>query len=299
MLRKLIFLLFCTFYLTVSGFAQLSDAGRWAVEANLKYGFIEPNITYGKADGVELKLDVYRPKTQNSKPLPTLLYIHGGAWFRGSKESYSLRLLPWLEKGWNVVNVEYRLTGAAKAPAAAEDCRCALRWVMENAEKYNFDKNKIVVGGQSVGGHLALLTGMATNEKAFDKNCAGAETRVAAIFSWSGFIDIGDLLQGPQKFEYAVNWIGADRLEQTDLIKRVSPISYAREVLPPIILVHGDADTTHPYSQAVRLHEALNKAKVPNQLFTVPKGGNSDFPLKDTIASYEAIFAFLKKRGIE
>jgi len=58
-----------------------------------------------------------------------LIYIHGGGWVGGSKESRVLRLLPWMEMGWAVVNVQYRLSDISLAPAAVEDCRCALRWV--------------------------------------------------------------------------------------------------------------------------------------------------------------------------
>lgn len=297
--KKIIFSIICLLSLSNFVFAQLSESGKWAVEAYTKYGFIEPNITYVKANGMELKLDVYRPKVKNPKPLPTLIFIHGGGWRAGTKESYSLRVLPWLEKGWNVVNVEYRVTSMGRAPAAVEDCRCALRWVLENAEKYSFDKEKIVVSGQSAGGHLALMTGMAAKEAAFDTNCQGAETKVAAIVNWFGITDVGDLLQGKNKTEFASNWIGTDCFNQLDLIKQVSPLSYVREGLPPIITIHGDADPLVPYSHAVRLHEGLDKAKVSNQLFTVKKGDHGDFSVKDSIEAYKAIFKFLKKQGIE
>lgn len=298
MLKKIIFSIICLLCLSNSTLAQISKAGKWAIEAYSAYGFIEPNITYQKVDGLEMKLDVYRPKVKNPKPLPTLIFIHGGGWRAGTKESYSLRVLPWLEKGWNVVNVEYRVTSQAKAPAAVEDCRCALRWVIENAEKYSFDKEKIVVSGQSAGGHLALMTGMAAKETAFDTNCKGVETKVAAIVNWFGITDVGDLLQGKNKTEFASNWISKERFDQLDLIKLVSPLTYIQAGLPPIITIHGDADPLVPYSHAVRLHEGLEKAKVPSQLFTVKKGDHGDFSVKDSIEAYKAIFKFLKKHGI-
>ena len=94
------------------------------------------------------------------------------------------------------MNVEYRLTRVARAPAAVEDCRCALRWVFENAEKYSFDTERIIVSGQSAGGHLALMTGMAASEESFDRNCPGRPVKVAAIVNWFGITDVGDLLAG-------------------------------------------------------------------------------------------------------
>lgn len=278
--------------------AQLSDRAEWTVEVFVDYGFIEPNITYATADGIELKLDVYRPKVKNPKKLPTLIWIHGGGWRGGSKESYSLRVLSWLEMGWNVVNVEYRLTGVARAPAAVEDCRCALRWVFENAGMYSFDTERIVVSGQSAGGHLALMTGMATDETSFDKNCPGKPVKVAAIVNWFGITDVGDLLQGKNKTEFASNWIGQDRFGDAGLISRVSPLSYVRAGLPPIITIHGDKDPLVPYDQAVRLHKSLTDAGGVNELFTVKNGAHGDFSKEDSKKAYRAIRKFLQKRGI-
>ena len=75
------------------------------------------NITYLRAGGVELKLDVYQPRG-SAAPTPTLMYIHGGGWTNGNKESSALTFLPYLEMGWAVVNVEYRMADDAHAPAA-------------------------------------------------------------------------------------------------------------------------------------------------------------------------------------
>src|SRR6185503_5308149 len=88
---------------------------------------IFPNVTYAKATNVELKLDLYLPKNR-TRPNTTLILFHGGGWVDGQKERNTLFLLPYLEMGWSVVNVEYRNGHQAPAPAAVEDARCALRW---------------------------------------------------------------------------------------------------------------------------------------------------------------------------
>ena len=80
--------------------------------------------------------------------MPTLLYIHGGGWVGGGKDRQNHHFLPYLEMGFAVVNIEYRLAAVALAPAAVEDARCALRWIYNNAEKYGFDTNRIVVSGK-------------------------------------------------------------------------------------------------------------------------------------------------------
>ena len=103
-------------------------------------------------------MDVYR--RLGAGQVPTLVYIHGGGWYRGSKEKSFLQLIPYFEMGWTVVNIEYRRAPVSPAPAAVEDCRCALRWVIQHAEEYNVDTNKLVLSGHSAGGHLSLITGM-------------------------------------------------------------------------------------------------------------------------------------------
>ena len=75
------------------------------------------------------------------------MYFHGGFWAAGAKENSVMALVPWLEMGWNVVNVEYRLARVAPAPAAVEDALCALRFLAAQAETYHVDVQRIVVTG--------------------------------------------------------------------------------------------------------------------------------------------------------
>jgi dipeptidyl aminopeptidase/acylaminoacyl peptidase len=83
-----------------------------------------------------------------------------------------------------------------------------------------------------------------------------------------------------------------------DIARRVSPLTYVRAGLPPILTVHGDADTTVPYQHGVRLHEALSKAGVTNQLVTVPGGRHGNFTLEERTKIYSAIREFLAKNGL-
>jgi hypothetical protein len=75
----------------------------------------------------------------------------------------------------NVVNINYRLASDSLAPAAVEDCRCAFRWIYRHAKEYGFDTNKIVIAGESAGGHLALITAMLEPSAGFDNECLDQE----------------------------------------------------------------------------------------------------------------------------
>ena len=243
---------------------------------SVKTNRLAPDVTYLVADGYESKIDVIRP-TDTSKRLPTLLYIHGGGWVGGDKDTQFLRFLPYLEMGFAVVNVEYRLGRLGLAPAAVEDCRCALRWLIRNAEEYGFDTDCIVVSGSSAGGHLTLTTGMLSASAGLDQRCPATnpdgpgradayepEMPVAAMINWYGITDVADLVEGPNAKTYAVQWMGG-MADWRDVARRVSPLEYVRSDLPPILTIHGDADSIVPYQHSVRLHEALEKAGVSNQ----------------------------------
>jgi acetyl esterase/lipase len=258
---------------------------------------VNPNITYLTASGVELKLDVYRPRGATG-PLPTALLLHGGGYrIQSTKEAFALNVVPWLQMGWNAINVEYRSSGVALAPAAVEDVRCALRWVTQNAKQYNVDPNRIVITGASAGGHLASIGGMLPESAGLDRRCPGREPiKVAAIISWYGVFDYTTLVEDPTR-DYAVSWIGPQP-NRMEVAKLVSPATYVRAGVPPTMHIHGDADPTVPYEQGVREIEALKKVGVPAELVTIPGGGHGNFPRDQVLRVWTAIEAFLAKNGL-
>jgi acetyl esterase/lipase len=289
-------------------FAQTSapsDAATFA--ADLFRYEVHTNIVYHIANNYEAKLDVYLPPRQSTQPTPVVVVIHGGGWIAGTKEERVFEVLPYLQMGFAAVNVEYRMAQVSLAPAAVEDCRCALHWVFANAKRFNFDPTRVVLQGGSAGGHLVLTTGMLTPAAGFDHECpSGGENvwsgnattdndpKVAAIVNWFGISDVVDELHGANAKGYAVMWLG-DQPNADEVAKRVSPINYVNKNNPPIITIHGDKDALVPYQQSVRLHKALDAAGVINQLVTVPGAGHGGFSYEQDQTSWAAIREFLKK----
>ncbi len=280
----------------VEGVAQVGETTAFLAHVHDQYRVI-PNVTYHLASNYESKLDLYVPRDA-AGPTPVLVYIHGGGWVGNSKEANVLRILPYLEMGWAVANVEYRLGAVERAPAAVEDCLCALRWIIQNADQYNFDTSRIVTAGNSAGGHLALTTAMIPSSAGLDRECPGDEPLdVAAVINWYGITDVGDLLDGPNMKTYAVEWMGS--LENRyEIAERVSPVTYVRRSLPPILSIHGDADPTVPYQHALDLHEKLEEAGVSNELHTVPGGRHGGFSRSEMIEIYGTIQRFLDEHGL-
>ena len=237
-----------------------------------------------------------------------MILFHGGGWVDGQKERNVLYLLPYLELGWAVINVEYRTGHQSPAPAAVEDTRCALRWITNHAREYALDATKFVLTGTSAGGHLSLITGMLPANNVFDRQCTVdgggrwntstvPELKVAAIVNWFGIGDVADLLEGPNAKNYAREWFGSmGNSEQ--LAKQLSPVNYVRAGLPPIITIHGENDDVAPYAHAVRLHSMLDKAGVPNQLVTIRGRKHGGFNRQEMIDSYVKIREFLRKNGL-
>ena len=271
-----------------------------------RYG-IRPNLTYTTANNVELKLDLYLPR-KATELVPLVINFHGGGWVEGNKEGPMLGLLRYMQMGFAVANVGYRLGRVSPAPAAVEDTRCALRWLSRRAKDFKIDTRKIVLTGGSAGGHLALITGMLPEGNPFDRACATDDSTrwvsgtepplaVAAIINYFGITDVEDMLSGPNAKHYAIEWLGSAPNREA-LARSVSPIQYVRAGVPAVFSVHGDADQLVPLAHSTRLHEALKKAGVPNELMTIPGGGHGGFSPTESQRISAAIRAFLAKQGI-
>src|SRR4051812_40010396 len=104
--------------------AQLSEIEKASVLVGNNF-HVDANIVYKTASNYDAKLDVYYSAKENVV-IPVVMMIHGGGWIAGTKEQGVLYILPFLQMGFTVVNVEYRMGPVALAPAAVEDCLCAL-----------------------------------------------------------------------------------------------------------------------------------------------------------------------------
>lgn len=254
---------------------------------------VEANIAYDTHP--DTKLDILKPKTATGKR-PGILFIHGGGWVVGSKENVVANFcLPYLQKGFVVANVEYRLAKAALAPAAVIDVLKAAEWFQKNAEKYGVDPKRIIVSGDSAGGHLALMVGLTPS-----KANLGPVGKVAAVVNFYGITDVGDVLEGTNMREYAVGWIPETMADRREVARRVSPQTWVRKKLPASLTIHGGEDPTVPYEHGVAIVKMMRDLGNDAELYSVPKGKHGDF-LKDPVegpATWNAIWEFLGRRGL-
>ncbi|MCM8776973.1 MAG: alpha/beta hydrolase [Candidatus Omnitrophica bacterium] len=233
------------------------------------------DIVYAEADGEKLLMDIYIPESQ--KPLPLVVWIHGGGWSKGSKENCypALHLLPY---GYAVASINYRLTGIASFPAQLEDCKSAIRYLRANGAKYNLNTEKIGVWGPSAGGHLAALLGTTGDVSDFEKgDYLEFSSKVQAVCDYYGPSSISDMHwrsyrkdgNSPEQL-----LIGKGKGDFTEKAKKASPVTYVSSSSAPFFIVHGDKDNVVHISQSKLLYDILLKSGVEVQLHIIKGAGH-------------------------
>ncbi len=253
------------------------------------------DTTYIKVGDWQGKMDLYLPPKQNG-PSPAIIKIHGGGWNHGTKVSPGGM---YFHMGFALINVEYRLVQVAPAPAAVQDTRCALKFVIDHAAELNIDVNRIVLQGSSAGGHLVLMTGLLANDHRFDGNCPGTTNlKVAAIVDEFGPTDFtSQSWAAISKNRSVVNWLGSNAGNET-FKASVSPVSYVNPQSPPVIIFHGDQDHTVPIEQSTVLEQKLKDAGVKTNFIVVQGAGHGKFTHDQNALEEKNIQDFLKSIGV-
>jgi acetyl esterase/lipase len=262
-----------------------------------------PNLTYLRVDGIDLQLDAYVPATElGGEPwvkfsdgrTPVLLFIHGGGWTSLSRSYRNLHFLPYIEKSWAVVNIDYRLLKQAPFPACIADCRHALNWIYENADQFRFDTSRIVVSGESAGGHLALMTGFLAGDADFPipGQPITRKLEVAAVINWSGISDVRRLVEFWNSPSFTAQLVG-DLSRKEEIFRLCSPLTHINASVPPVLTIHGGADGVVPFEHATLLHEALDRCEVKNELHVIKGKKHGGFDAGEMSESFRVIWEFL------
>jgi alpha-L-fucosidase 2 len=219
------------------------------------------DIEFAKPGGVSLTLDASIPGGKGL--FPAVIVVHGGGWQNGSKRSYEKPLLPVLtEAGLAWFTINYRLAPEHKYPAAVEDVEAAVRWVKLHAREFKVDPRKIVLMGESAGGHLVALVGVRPTR----------ETRVAAVVDFYGPHDL--VKRETERGEVGKNlsqFLDIHRLDEAGIakLKQASPITYVTSGLPPFLFIHGTKDAAVPYDQSRLMCDTLKAAGNRCEVYTV------------------------------
>ena len=281
-LLAVIILLFISVYL----FLKLSDAP-----------ILHGKISYGLEYKEGLTLDIYYPTNSMTRSSPVLIYLHGGAWVTGRKESvnstrFNNAFNRLREAGYTIISPEYTLgrPGKSPFPACIYDAFDAVNWIAENADIYNLDISKLGILGESAGAHLALMVGYSD---VYDDKLSNL-VKIDYLINIYGPVDLNNLYRDrhpvvdklrsagdrlPEAVQHVLNlesWLFGfepdEKPEEAHAFATIySPVSYLREALPPTLIIHGTDDRLVPVSQSKELKSALDSLSIESELHILDK----------------------------
>jgi acetyl esterase/lipase len=217
-----------------------------------------------------VRLDLAMRADAPGRPRPGIVVIHGGGWLEGDKSSFTSpkggapgNIEDFAALGFVAVTINYRLSGEAPFPAALEDCQCAVRWLRAHVQEYHLDPGHIGAFGNSAGGHLALLLGLAGTEAelAADAPYGRESSQVQAVVSDSGPLDLAYQYRHDRLRRVVSQFLGGPpEGERAAVYKKASPARRITSGTPPVLLIYGGADEQVPVQTADAFVAALGRA---------------------------------------
>lgn len=244
------------------------------------------NVSYGTAPGQQM--DIYLPANRNVSTTHSIILIHGGAWSSGSRKTFNHHVDSFLNRlpGYAIFNVDYRLvTSVTLFPAQENDIKAAVDFISANAERYQINRDKLILLGVSAGGHLALL-------QAYKNNTP----KVAAVIDFFGPSDLEIMYKKPwhPMIPFLLqNLLGGSPETSMQAYRNASPVNFISTTSPPTLIFHGRKDRTVNISQSELLQKKLQATGIKNKLVVYDRAAHGWYGalLSD---SYDKIESFLK-----
>ena len=228
-------------------------------------------------------LDLFLPKKRaDSKPLPVIVFIHGGGWSGGDRRAYALPAAAMASSGKYVtLSVGYRLSAEAQWPSQIHDCKAAVRWVRGHARELNIDPDRIGATGGSAGGHLSTLLGLTGGVKELEGDIGeftSLGSSVCCVVNMCGPSDLTTpLMQGDAALvddPAVAGLIGGSLKNKLDTARAASPLTYVSSKAAPIMTIHGTKDLRVNFTNAERLDAALKQSGASSLLIPVTDAGH-------------------------
>jgi acetyl esterase/lipase len=241
------------------GVADLLPAGTYGVGAT-----VERDVAYGPVTGCPTgddvrcggsqEVDIHRSPHPGPGPRPVIVWLHGGGWSAGDKsDPLPPNVLRQLDRGWDVVNANYRLAPWSRFPVPLLDAKSAVRWVKASAADRGWDPSRVVVAGHSAGGHLATLAAVTAGVPWLEPSPVGpsaaVDSSVAAAVSVNGVLDLDDLaVRHPFGRLMVMGFVGSVGSPDSRLATVRTHLDRSD---PPLYLVQGKLDPFAPSKHAV------------------------------------------------
>lgn len=235
------------------------------------------DMNYAGTQNWRQTMDLFVPEKAPAKPLPLVVFIHGGGWEGGTKNTGGA-LIPLIQDGGFIgATLNYRLTHEGPHPAQIHDCKAAIRWLRAHAKVYSIDPDKIGVFGISAGGHLVSLLGTSGGVKELEGDVGGnvdQSSRVTCVVNFCGptdfltFADQGSN-KAPEEPASAVGrLIGGKVSERPEVAKAASPVTHITADDVPFLHIHGTADNLVHYAQVQEFDKAIEASGISSTVLT-------------------------------
>ena len=216
------------------------------------------NIRYVENGHFNQVLDLFLPDPPSDKPLPLMIWIHGGEYRFGTHHDPSVAFL--VNEGFAVASIQYRFSQHAIWPAQGYDSKAVVRYLRAHAAEYNLDPDHFGIGGWSAGGHLAAFVGTCGDVSDMEGDLGNADisSRVQAVVVQYGPTDftLPDQQSGPGS-SVTSELFGGPVQERLELAATANPLTYIDAHDPPFLIMHGDNDQLVSLVHSVILAQTL------------------------------------------
>jgi acetyl esterase/lipase len=247
---------------------------------NGRYTERDKTVTYHTtADGLKLELDVWEPNKSANGRRPAILKVHGGGWTAGARsEHYQWNLL-FNDLGYVVFDMDYRLPKSVD-PAKwiwtdeIGDVKCALRWIVDNADRYDVDINRIGLFGYSAGANLVTMAAYTKGHPRFPATCRSSDDVdlqfVIGICTPSELTSMYKKTGSSFAQRCLETYLQGSPAEVPDRYEMASPVDHVGPNIPPTILFHGETDRVVPFEQIGIMEQALKRAGATYEYYKLP-----------------------------
>lgn len=228
-------------------------------------------VIYQQRKDRTLHFDAFYVKEQKSNP--AVIMIHGGGWRSGNKNQMHLMAQEIAAKGYSCFAIEYRLSLEAKYPEGVYDVKNAIKFIKNNARKFNVDPDKIAVLGCSSGGQMAALIGTTNENSGFEEASfkSKSSSKVKAIIDIDGVLAFKH--RESSEGEMASFWLGGSYEEKPENWKNASALSHTNKNTPPILFINSSIERFHAGRDD--MISILNQNKIYSEVKTIPDSPHS------------------------